>query len=150
MCSSLGTLGLLQLQLKIEVVVLQLLMLVLEVLHHRRLLLILPLQGLQQAACHTQWSAAGPATQHRLHTMASHQRPPTETRSAGCLDMACSRLRLQMYDTRGGEVSQSPATWGSFLKAAASRLPQVRRLTELLTHLTVLVGEILPAGEQLP
>ena len=92
LCSSLGTLGLLQLQLEIEVVILQLLMLVLEVLHHRRLLLILPLQGLQQAACHTQWSAAGAATQHRLHTMASHERPPTETRSAGCLDMSCSRL----------------------------------------------------------
>ena len=61
MCSSLRTLGLLHLQLNIEVVILQLLMLLLEVLHHCLLLLVLPLQGLQQAACHTQWSAAGPA-----------------------------------------------------------------------------------------
>ena len=116
--------GLLQVQLKIEVVILQLLMLLLEVLHYCRLLLILPLQSLQQAACHTQWSAAGPAAQHRLHPMASHQRPPAETESAGCLTMACSRLSLQMYDTGGGEVSRSPAGWGGILEAAAGRLPQ--------------------------
>ena len=45
---------------------------------------------------------------------------------------------------------QSPAGWGSILKAAASRLPQARRLRELLTHLTVLIREVLPARGQLP